>query len=154
MTLKRLESGEIYFGEPKWTAYDTIKCLVQLEETEEIVEFNATPYDVEEYGKELFEMLTKKYASQVAACTEEERFTAYDTDAKARRYSLLESSDWISNGDVMLVNQIEWLQYRQDLRDITLQEGYPYEIDWPQKPETTHSTPIDTRINSLKRQES
>ena len=61
---------------------------------------------------------------------------------------------WISNGDVMLVNQIEWLQYRQDLRDITLQEGYPYEIDWPQKPETTHSTPIDTRINSLKRQES
>ena len=45
MTLKRLESGEIYFGEPKWTAYDTIKCLVQLEETEEIVEFNATPYD-------------------------------------------------------------------------------------------------------------
>lgn len=29
----------------------------------------------------------------------------------------------------------EWAKYRQDLRDLTKQEGFPYEVEFPKKPE-------------------
>ena len=29
----------------------------------------------------------------------------------------------------------EWAQYRQALRDITTQEGFPYDVNFPEKPE-------------------
>ena len=29
----------------------------------------------------------------------------------------------------------EWASYRQALRDITAQEGFPYSVIWPTKPE-------------------
>lgn len=29
----------------------------------------------------------------------------------------------------------EWLDYRQALRDINLQSGFPYEVEWPIEPE-------------------
>lgn len=151
MTLKRLDNGEIYFGEPTWTPTNTIMCLVQIEDTDEVVEFNATPYDPEDYGRELFEMLSTKYADQVAACTEEARYEWAEVDALMRREQELAGSDWIANGDVMLGNQVEWLQYRQDLRDITLQPNYPYDVEWPTRPEITHSTPIDERIRARSR---
>ena len=128
MTLKRLENGEIYFGEPKWTPQDTIECLVQLEESGEIIDFHATPVDDVDYGRELFEMLSTKYASQVAPCSEQEKYDWAASNVKVRRSSELRESDWIANGDVQLENQLEWLQYRQDLRDISSQEGYPYEV--------------------------
>lgn len=35
--------------------------------------------------------------------------------------------------------QNEWLEYRQALLDITLQEGFPYSIVWPTKPEQGNS---------------
>ena len=66
MNLKRLENGEIFFGSPRWTEEGTITCLVQLENTGEVVEFHATPNDSEEYGRELYDMLSGKYRSTVA----------------------------------------------------------------------------------------
>lgn len=151
MTLKRLDNGEIYFGEPKWTAYGTIDCVVQMEDTGEVVNFHATPYDPEDYGRELFNMLSTKYVDQVAAQSDAERDAELSGAAKLRRNNELSNSDWIANGDVMLTNQVEWLQYRQDLRDITLQEGYPETIVWPTRPDVTYSTPIDERITARAR---
>lgn len=29
----------------------------------------------------------------------------------------------------------DWAKYRQDLRDITKQEGFPYDVEFPEKPE-------------------
>ena len=151
MTLKRLENGEIYFGEAKWTATGTIDCLVQMEDNDEIIPFHATPYDPEDYGRELFNMLSTKYVDQVASQPEAERDAELSGAAKLRRSTELKSSDWVANGDVMLTNQVEWLQYRQDLRDITLQEGYPVTIEWPTRPAVTYSTPIDERITARAR---
>ena len=151
MTLKRLDNGEIYFGEPKWTPDDNIECLVQIEETGEVIPFCATPYDPEDYGRELFAMLRDKYSDLVTHCSEEEKYEYAAMDVLHRRAQELTASDWVSNGDVMLQNQVEWLQYRQDLRDVTLQPGYPYDVTFPVKPERTHSTPLDTRISAVKR---
>jgi hypothetical protein len=54
-----------------------------------------------------------------------------------RRAKLLTESDWVVTKALELGEEIpaEWKEYRQALRDITLQELYPMYIYWPTKPE-------------------
>jgi hypothetical protein len=35
----------------------------------------------------------------------------------------------------MKAKVVEWEEYRQALRDITAQEGFPFDVQWPTKPE-------------------
>lgn len=54
-----------------------------------------------------------------------------------KRKLLLDSTDWIvvkSLDNGLSVPQ-EWKDYRQALRDITLQEGFPFNVVWPTKPD-------------------
>lgn len=62
-------------------------------------------------------------------------------DVLAKRRKLLINSDWTDTlsaktrlGDE-LYNQ--WQTYRQSLRDITDQPGYPFEVVWPTVPSST-----------------
>ena len=54
------------------------------------------------------------------------------------RNQLLTDTDWIVVKHNELGTPIpqEWLDYRQALRDITEQTGFPENIDWPQEPES------------------
>ena len=52
--------------------------------------------------------------------------------ARAQRDSLLAETDWTANSDVVMSE--EMATYRQALRDITTQAGFPESIDWPTKP--------------------
>ena len=59
-------------------------------------------------------------------------------EARAKRDRLLTESDWITiratdTGDPV---PTEWVDYRQALRDIPDQTGFPEEIEWPQEPES------------------
>ena len=59
-------------------------------------------------------------------------------EARAKRDRLLTESDWVTirateRGDPV---PTEWQTYRQALRDIPDQTGFPEEIDWPQEPES------------------
>ncbi len=56
--------------------------------------------------------------------------------AIARRNTLLAESDWTQLPDVPLTaeQRTEWATYRQALRDITEQPGFPDSINWPVKP--------------------
>jgi hypothetical protein len=49
---------------------------------------------------------------------------------------LLAESDWTQLPDVPLSaeQKTAWATYRQQLRDITAQPGFPNNINWPQKP--------------------
>ena len=49
----------------------------------------------------------------------------------------LKDSDWAVLSDVPMTKQqkINWLEYRQALREIKLQAGFPDNINWPKKPE-------------------
>jgi hypothetical protein len=49
------------------------------------------------------------------------------------RNQLLKDSDWTQISDAT-VNKDIWLTYRQALRDITIQEGFPFTIVWPIQP--------------------
>lgn len=53
------------------------------------------------------------------------------------RNDLLTETDWTQLEDVPLTSSEKtlWNTYRQSLRDITTQEGFPNNIIWPTKPE-------------------
>lgn len=55
---------------------------------------------------------------------------------KAQREQLLLASDWtqIPNGPLTSAQQTAWATYRQELRDITSQSGYPTNVVWPTPP--------------------
>lgn len=46
----------------------------------------------------------------------------------------LKDSDWTQVADAP-VDQAAWATYRQALRDVTSQEGFPWTITWPTQPE-------------------
>ena len=54
-------------------------------------------------------------------------------DVREQRYSLLASTDWWATSDRTMT--AEQTAYRQALRDITDQAGFPTDITWPTKPE-------------------
>jgi hypothetical protein len=49
-----------------------------------------------------------------------------------QRNRLLSDTDWMALSDNTL--SPAWASYRQALRDITAQEGFPYSVTWPTKP--------------------
>ena len=51
-----------------------------------------------------------------------------------QRARLLAACDWSQLPDVPAATQALWRAYRQALRDITAQAGYPQQIDWPTEP--------------------
>lgn len=50
------------------------------------------------------------------------------------RNNLLFESDWTQLRDISDEIANKWASYRQALRDITSQEGFPLDIKWPIKP--------------------
>lgn len=62
-------------------------------------------------------------------------FDAAIINVRARRDKLLQQSDWTQIQDVSLQNKEAWAVYRQSLRDITKQAGYPFDVIWPASPE-------------------
>lgn len=54
---------------------------------------------------------------------------------RAERDRLLAASDWTQLPDVPEATRAVWAVYRQALRDIPQQEGFPHFVVWPSKPE-------------------
>ena len=61
-----------------------------------------------------------------------------DTDQsksiRSIRNDKLKECDWTQISDAT-VNKTLWATYRQELRDISSQEGFPWTITWPTQPE-------------------
>jgi hypothetical protein len=53
---------------------------------------------------------------------------------RQQRGDKLKDSDWTQVADAP-VDQAAWATYRQALRDVTGQEGFPWTITWPTQPE-------------------
>ena len=78
----------------------------------------------------------------VTKVSQEEAYTARKdaeaaTAARATRDKLIASCDWMAikafEGGTTV--STEWATYRQALRDVSAQEGFPNDITWPEKPE-------------------
>lgn len=63
--------------------------------------------------------------------------SSYERKIKKERDDLLKESDWTQLMDSPLSDEKrqEWAVYRQALRDITEQVGYPFNVTFPTKPE-------------------
>lgn len=53
---------------------------------------------------------------------------------RSYRYELLVSTDWTQLADVPQATKDLWATYRQSLRDVPQQAGFPENVTWPQKP--------------------
>ena len=71
--------------------------------------------------------VTALTAEQIAA-----REAAKAASIRLERDSLLADTDWMALSDVTM--SAEMTTYRQALRDITAQEGFPHSVNWPVKP--------------------
>ena len=60
------------------------------------------------------------------------------TDVRTQRDKLLYDTDWTQVDDAPIsdVDRESMRQYRQALRDITSQDGFPYNVKFPEKPQT------------------
>lgn len=58
-------------------------------------------------------------------------------NAKRQRNLFLYQSDWtqLPHNPLTPEKQQQWAEYRQALRDITMQAQYPFQINWPLQPE-------------------
>lgn len=54
--------------------------------------------------------------------------------ARQQRNEKLKETDWTQAKDVSLINNDDYVVYRQDLRDVPAQAGFPWNIVWPVKP--------------------
>ena len=66
--------------------------------------------------------------------TESDIITPLKAEIRADRDKLLSQSDWTQVAGAP-VDQAAWANYRQALRDIPNQEGFPTNVAWPAKPE-------------------
>jgi len=55
------------------------------------------------------------------------------TEVRSERDVRLAESDWTQIQDAP-VNKAEWAIYRQALRDVPEQEGFPWAVIWPGRP--------------------
>lgn len=61
-----------------------------------------------------------------------QRYEEWATKARTLRDGWLADTDWTALSDRTMTP--EMATYRQALRDITTQEGFPYNVTWPTKP--------------------
>ena len=92
-----------------------------------------TRTDVAEDGTETEVTVTKTEQEQAYTARKDAEAA---TAARATRDSLIASCDWMAikafEGGTGVAT--EWAAYRQALRDVSAQEGFPNDITWPEKP--------------------
>ena len=76
-------------------------------------------------------LIGSNYAAYVAPTTAEIN-AALAADVRAERNAKLADSDWRASQDVTMSD--EWRTYRQLLRDVPAQAGFPINITWPTEP--------------------
>ena len=75
-----------------------------------------------------------KYASEEEkAADAAAAISVKSIEMREKRDEMLSRTDWMALSDVTM--SAEWRAYRQALRDIPEQEGFPDNVVWPTKPE-------------------
>ena len=57
-----------------------------------------------------------------------------EIEVRSERDRKLAASDWTQLPDAPLDTKTEWATYRQALRDVTSQTGFPFDVAWPTPP--------------------
>jgi len=114
-----------------YNEFNTIDCEIE-HPIYGWIPFSACPNDCEEHGRNLYHKIKKDgNISPYAPPSREE----IELEVKNQRNKLLSQSDWSQLPDIPEEIKLKWVEYRQALRDIPEQEGFPYDIIWPIDPD-------------------
>ena len=122
---------------PKWAnaEHTVIDCRVMSEQHGEIP-FSAVASGDYPHTHEIFERCVAGEFGVIAEYEPPAPPTNEQLAATIRytRDNLLKQSDWTQLPDVPQTLKETWATYRQALRDITLQAGFPHTVTWPTAP--------------------
>lgn len=119
------------YRNPIFNKFDTIDCEIEHPEYGWIP-FTASPDDCEKSGRELYHRIKEDGNISPYVPPSKE---VIESQERSKRNQLLIQSDWSQLPDVPEEIKSKWAEYRQKLRDIPDQEGFPYDIKWPVKPD-------------------
>jgi hypothetical protein len=100
------------------------------------IPFTAHPNDCEEHGRVIFQRALAGEFGEIAEYVPPPPNTIEQESALVRemRDRLLAETDWTQAFDVPQTTRDKWTEYRQLLRDVPQQEGFPFQVIWPIKP--------------------
>lgn len=125
MASKRYELVKGYYDKRLWTRKmlknAVVKGWITQDEYDEIVGMTDAPTEADGSGG--------------ATATDYKQMAA---DVRAKRDALLAASDYTQATDYpsTYAARTAWAEYRQQLRDVTKQAGFPAEVEWPTEPES------------------
>lgn len=94
--------------------------------------FSANPDDVEEHGRDAYQRILDGEAGEIEPYVVDLEYEA--SLVRGRRDQLIKETDWTQLPDVPDSTKTLWEPYRQALRDVPQQEGFPLNFIWPEKP--------------------
>lgn len=106
-------------------------------------EFYASPHANNDFSKDMYTRLKSgEYGELIHGLgeyrTQPKEQSEVEADVIAKRNQLLLESDWTDNAPAQArfsaSEKTAWSKYRQALRDITEQTGFPWDPAWPVKP--------------------
>tara|TARA_X000001382_G_scaffold126647_1_gene113510 strand:+ start:74 stop:508 length:435 start_codon:yes stop_codon:yes gene_type:complete len=129
-TYRQLFPTTSFAGVPSTTwlseneCYDVVRTLPYDKKTQNLVSIDPILKD----GKVYIVEVKEKTDAEKTAWTEK-----VSSDVRTRRNELLLKSDWTQVSDFTHPKKSEWGTYRQKLRDLPSESGFPY-IDLPTEP--------------------
>lgn len=123
---------------PKWVnpEHTMIDCEVDFDDLVEVfVPFTAMQSGDTAHGHEIFARCAAGEFGPVAEYAPEVKSDELlGMEIRDHRNILLFESDWTQLPDVPQNTKEIWAIYRQALRDVTEQAGFPANVVWPEKP--------------------
>ena len=124
------------YKNPKYNAFGSVDCEID-HPVYGWIPFTASPDDVEESGRVLFEKITAD--GGIAEYVVPPAYIPTEAEVRQERDELLANSDWTQLPDAQLAlsdaQKLAWAVYRQALRDVPQQEGFTANVLWPSKPQ-------------------
>lgn len=128
-----------YAKNPVWAnaEHTMIDLTIKWDAIDEELPFSASPNDPEVHGRAIFAAAVEGKYGPIAEYTPPPLEQLAEL-ARAKRDHLLAESDWTQLPDARAAMGVEkaaeWNVYRQSLRDVPSQSGFPTDILWPIKP--------------------
>lgn len=128
------DDGTIQVRNARFHRNNVVTCEVNHKEYGWIP-FAASPDDEVDYGRYLHNELVTERLDEIAPANLDALAEEDARMVRSQRNLLLSSTDWTQLPDVPVTTKEAWEVYRQALRDISLQEGFPNNVVWPTEPQ-------------------
>jgi hypothetical protein len=119
----------LYANTPRWAnrSQTKIDLVVRFDHIDEDLPFCATSTDIEAYGRDIFNRAVAGEFGAIAAFDPTPFTTEFVVAAiKEKRDQMLFDTDWTQLPDVPAETAALWAEYRQALRDLPQQTGFPW----------------------------